>query len=140
MKKEEINQIKNNVDSLVSVWRDCDLTDISQLIYLRQQISSYYYTLSSLCASERSAFISWETKRKTEFYKAKCKHIDRGETATKSETLAETEIEEIRQKEVIHERNYKKLDYNLDALKEVLNAISSAINVGVKEKELNNKQ
>lgn len=137
MNKEQIKQIKQNVDTLVSIWKDCDLSDINKIIELRQQISSYYYTLSSVCASERAAFISWETKRKSDFYNFKCNYIDAGKSATESAALAETDIKETREKEVIHERAYKQLDYNLDALKEILNAISSAINVGMKERDLN---
>lgn len=117
------------------MWNSANKEDVSEIVELRKTLSTYYYTLSEYKAEQEAKFLTWETERKNVFNHCKLNYIDAGKSSTEATTRAEVEVKSLRESEVKHEREFKQARDILNSLSEVLNAMSSAINVAMAERK-----
>ncbi len=131
-----IKELNSEVKRIVSVWSSVRLEDTSTILDLRRKLSILYGNFGEIESEANTRFVTYETERKNEFNRLKLDYIQGGDTATVATTKAESDIRELREKEVIAEREYKSARVSKESLGKVLDSMASVINFNIKDKSL----
>jgi len=131
-----IKELNSEVKRIVSVWSSVRLEDTSTILDLRRKLSILYSNFGEIESEANTRFVTYETERKNEFNRLKLDYIQGGDTATVATTKAESDIRELREKEVIAEREYKSAKVSKESLGKVLDSMASVINFNIKERNL----
>lgn len=125
------NTIKNmaEVKDIVKAYEQLDTSEpinLPKLLNLKKELSIAVFNLSLKCGTFGKSFYSTEQERKVSFHKEKLKAIESGESAAKSESIAESKIGELRANEALNEATYR-------GLKEVINSCTHILATMSKE-------
>ena len=128
-------QTKNTIKSMAEIkdiiakYEQLDTSEpinLPKLLNLKKELSIATFNLSVKCGSFGRNFYKCEQDRKVSFHKAKLEAIESGESAAKSDSIAESKIGELRAKEALNEATYR-------GLKEIINSVTHVLATMSKE-------
>ena len=118
----EIREIISKYDRLDT----SEPINLPKLLNLKKELSIEMFNLSVKCGKFGKEFYKVEQDRKINFHRAKLEAIESGQSAAKSESIAESKVGELRANEALNEATYR-------GLKEVINSVTHVLATMSKE-------
>jgi len=121
--------LSDKIQVLISKYKETPLeaTYLSQLMDIRQNLVALGFELGLEVAKYKRNFDRSNVKRKINFFRLKNTHLDEG--VTKAETLAEVQLQQLRETEKTNESLYYGTKIILGQLNEVLSSMAQDISI-----------
>lgn len=137
MNAKDFQKIGNIVDWYAAL--PAGFTDLESLLQARRQLAALSVTLAQYAGGKVQQAKQAVALRKIAFNKVRERERSSGSSVASAESVAEAEVEELRDNEAMLEGSSRAALLYVDAIRDVLNAMAGDVNHLMSEKKISNQ-